>query len=186
MAALSVSLIGGLFARTEIPATMQIARVVASVVVVAYGILLILTAYRQHHPLIWHASGFDANPVSTIWYGLAFVLPVVLVYGSTLLLPTHAGEGFWWFAWPVVFALCVIRARAASMRQIKKIIVSGLAPSYPTSPDGSWWWDGTTWLRVSAAIPADAVRSPDDGYWWTGVDWLKVPSSSKANHERTT
>ncbi|HEY4869198.1 MAG TPA: hypothetical protein VII79_04245, partial [Candidatus Dormibacteraeota bacterium] len=44
------------------------------------------------------------------------------------------------------------------------------------SPDGTLWWDGSTWHPVEAeSPPADAVRSPDGTQWWDGTVWQPIP-----------
>jgi hypothetical protein len=54
------------------------------------------------------------------------------------------------------------------------------------SPDGSQWWDGSSWQPFSPAtpaIPADAVRSPDGSQWWDGAEWEPIPKSEPPQTE---
>ena len=45
----------------------------------------------------------------------------------------------------------------------------------PMSPDGSHWWDGTSWVDCAEAAPPFAPHSPDGAGWWDGVRWRPVP-----------
>ncbi len=39
----------------------------------------------------------------------------------------------------------------------------------------SVWWNGQSWVHGSAEVPANALRSPDGNYWWTGSTWCAMP-----------
>jgi hypothetical protein len=44
------------------------------------------------------------------------------------------------------------------------------------SPDGRYWWDGTTWHdRLQNPLPP-SVRSADGAHWWDGGSWRSVPA----------
>ncbi|HSP38597.1 MAG TPA: hypothetical protein VLR26_12670, partial [Frankiaceae bacterium] len=45
----------------------------------------------------------------------------------------------------------------------------------PMSPDGSHWWDGTSWVDCAEAAPPFAPHGPDGAGWWDGVRWRPVP-----------
>ena len=48
------------------------------------------------------------------------------------------------------------------------------------SPDGTQWWDGSTWQPFASEAPADALRSPDGQFWWDGTKWVAVSPPSQA------
>jgi hypothetical protein len=43
------------------------------------------------------------------------------------------------------------------------------------SPDGRYWWDGTTWHDGLQNPPPPSVRSADGAHWWDGGSWRLVP-----------
>ena len=45
------------------------------------------------------------------------------------------------------------------------------------SPDGRYWWDGTTWHDGLQNPPPPSVRSADGAHWWDGGAWRPVPAS---------
>jgi hypothetical protein len=45
------------------------------------------------------------------------------------------------------------------------------------SPDGRYWWDGTTWHDGLQNPPPPSVRSADGVHWWDGGSWRLVPAS---------
>jgi hypothetical protein len=47
------------------------------------------------------------------------------------------------------------------------------------SPDGTQWWDGTTWQPIVSEAPPDAVISPDGQSWWDGMQWVAFSSASR-------
>ena len=52
----------------------------------------------------------------------------------------------------------------------------GLAPDKVLmSPDGRYWWDGSTWHDAETSVPPHAQRSPDGYHWWDGTRWHHIP-----------
>jgi hypothetical protein len=149
----------------------------------AYGITVILTSGRRRGVApAW--LGLNVNRNARAWFGLAIVIPPVIGGVGALYFsppgypPTTQGQllfTVFFFAPAVIAAGCVLLSRACSYREIKKVIVSGAAPSYVMSRDHRWWWDGAQWASASAAAPSQALRSPDRNYWWTGRDWCALP-----------
>ena len=39
------------------------------------------------------------------------------------------------------------------------------------SPDGHYWWNGTTWQPHGGRVPSGATRSPNGQQWWDGQGW---------------
>ena len=58
------------------------------------------------------------------------------------------------------------RSRAGTAR------CSRPAPSRPTAPSGS---TGTAWQDASLSAPPGALRSPDGTHWWDGTTWRQLP-----------
>jgi hypothetical protein len=120
------------------------------------------------------------TPGARVWLGLAIVLSGVLGGIAAGFVPPAADDQGW-FAFfyfsPLVVAIgCLLTAYLVSMRPIKATIVAGLAPTFVTSPDYLWWWDGRQWFGAPSVAPLDALRSPDGNYWWTGDHWSPMPA----------
>ncbi len=43
------------------------------------------------------------------------------------------------------------------------------------SPDGRYWWNGTSWVNCDEAAPEFVPHSPDGAAWWDGGRWRFVP-----------
>jgi len=146
----------------------------------AYGLYAIATARNLRLKTVWAFPGLTATPYATVWYGLAFALPVAIEIGVVaFVLVTRSwysgAESLVWAAWPVM-AACMLMARRASNAPVKQTILSGQAPSYLVSTGWPrWWWNGSEWVGFHAAAPEDAVRSPDGNYWWCGTYWVALP-----------
>ncbi len=145
-----------------------------------YGITVILTSGRRGGVVpAW--LGLNVNPGARAWFELAIVLPLLIGgLGALFFEPGPSARSqilftVFFFAPAVIAAGCVLLSRACSYREIKKAIVSCVAPSYVMSHDHFWWWDGAQWASASAAAPSQALRSPDGNYWWTGRDWCALP-----------
>ncbi len=144
----------------------------------AYGFALVATA-RRGTPLIPTPLGYGSGASSRLWLGLAMVLPALLaVLGATFVLRSP-DQGRWFLLVsisPLVVAVaCLIVGYVVAMRPVRAAILAGRAPTYVTSPNRQWWWDGTYWFGVSSAVPPRALRSPDGNYWWTGEGWSPMP-----------
>lgn len=144
-----------------------------------YGIALLATS-RHGTRRVPSPMGDRITVGTRVWLGLGLVLPGVLgSIGAVFVLPSADSHG--WFAFfafaPCLVAVgCVLIAYVLSIRPIKATIVAGLAPSFVTSPDHLWWWDGTAWFGVPSVAPLHALRSVDDNYWWTGDRWCPMPA----------
>jgi hypothetical protein len=46
------------------------------------------------------------------------------------------------------------------------------------SPDGNFWWGGSSWVSSADVAPPWAQRSPDGGFWWDGHAWRPVPGAA--------
>ena len=147
----------------------------------AYGIAVVLTSRRRGRGLVPAWQGLNVNPGARAWFGLAIILPLMIGgVGVLFFEPESSARSqilftVFFFAPSVIAAGCVLLSRAWSYREIKKTIVSCVAPSYVMSHDHFWWWDGTQWASASAVAPSQALRSPDGNYWWTGRDWCALP-----------
>jgi hypothetical protein len=146
-----------------------------------YGVALLATC-RHGARRVPTPMGDNITVGARVWLGLALALPAVLGgIGAALFddSPTVQDRGwfmFFFFA-PVVVAVgCLLVAYALSIRPLKASIVAGLAPTFVTSPDHLWWWDGAQWFGVSSVAPPHALRSPDGNYWWTGDHWNPTPA----------
>jgi hypothetical protein len=169
-----------------------------AVLATAYGAAFILTARRPWPTKpegFW--GGLTATPAAKLWFGLAFALPESFAWGIlSWLHPTSTATQYLailWFLAPGTFLVCAFVAHAYSIRDVKRTILAGLAPSYVMSPDGGWWrngdtwasvtdriwWNGSAWVNAAAAVPEDALRSPDGNYWWTGTSWCAMPPRTR-------
>jgi hypothetical protein len=125
--------------------------------------------------------GYGTTPSARVWLGLAMVLPVVFGgIGAGFFPPAADGPGVWtgffYFSPGLVGIGCMLVSYVVSMRPIKATIVAGLAPTFVTSSDHLWWWDGREWFGVPSVAPLHALRSPDGNYWWTGDLWYPMPA----------
>ena len=164
------------------PRSYQVGYYIAVVVAVSYGVATIVFARRRElKPVV--RVGFTTNPGAARWYGLAYVVPALLGLSVALFLyPRSAAPwdqarftiAFW--AAPTAYGVFLMVARMRSNRAVRQAIVTGVAPSFATSPvGGCWWWDGTAWVNAHDAAPNSALRSPDGNYWWTGSAWFAMP-----------
>jgi hypothetical protein len=161
------------------PLAWRIIPLVLSGIALVYGVALVSTSRRLRMPLrpVWQGAGTDSAAIAL--YGLAFIASIAVGYARGLIAnPASAvpAEMMLWCAAPVVF--CVFSGISVTLGQrgVKRLIVSGRAPSYVMSQDGQSWLDGDDWTSVYLAAPRDAVRSPDGNYWWTGRWWAALPS----------
>ena len=171
--------------------------VAMAVLATAYGLAFIVTARRPHRMQSDGLLGLTANPAAKLWFGLAFVIPESLAWGSSSWLFPLSGPNvyqaiLWWLP-TVPFFVCIFVALNYSNRDVKRTVIAGLAPSYLMSPDGTWWrnadtwmsvadrnwWNGSAWVSAVAAVPEDALRSPDGNYWWTGSAWCAMPPRAR-------
>jgi hypothetical protein len=146
----------------------------------AYGVALLATS-RRGTRRVPSPVGYGTTPSARVWLGLAIVLPVVLgTIGAAFFPPAADGPGAWtgffYFSPSLVGIGCVLVSYVVSMRPIKATIVAGLAPTFVTSPDHLWWWDGSQWFGVPSVAPLHALRSADGNYWWTGDHWYPMPA----------
>ena len=118
-----------------------------------YGITVILTSGRRGGVVpAW--LGLNVNPGARAWFGLAIVLPLLIGgLGACSSEPGPSARSqilftVFFFAPAVIAAGCVLLSRACSYREIKKAIVSCVAPSYVMSHDHFWWWDGAQWASA--------------------------------------
>jgi hypothetical protein len=164
----------------------QLAMTIPAVVLVAapfaYGVALLATS-RRGTRRVPSPVGYGTTPSVRVWLGLAIVLPVVLgsIGAAFFFPPTASDPGVWsallYFAPPGLVGIgCVLVSYVVSMRPIKATIVAGLAPTFVTSPDHLWWWDGSQWFGVPSVAPLYALRSPDGNHWWTGDHWYPMPA----------
>jgi hypothetical protein len=148
----------------------------------AYGVALLATSRRGSRRVL-SPVGYGTTPSVRVWLGLAIVLPVVLesIGAAFFVPPTPSGSSLWsaffYFSPPGLVGIgCVLVGDVVSMRAIKATIVAGLAPTFVTSPDHLWWWDGSQWFGVPSVAPMHALHSPDGNYWWTGDLWYPMPA----------
>jgi hypothetical protein len=146
----------------------------------AYGVALLATSRSGAHRVL-PPMGYGTAPSAGVWLGLAIVLSGVLGgIGATFFYQPTAGDHVWWmfffFAPSVVAVGCLLTGYVVSMRPIKATIVAGLAPTFVTSPDHLWWWDGRQWFGVPSVAPLHALRSPDGNHWWSGDRWCPMPA----------
>jgi hypothetical protein len=171
--------------------------VVASVVAVAYGVALIVTARAPQTRLVpWLMAGLVGNRAARVWYGLVYVIPPLIAWGVSFgLRPTATTQyrSAFWLAAPLTALGCILCARSSSNLDAKRAVMTGAAPSYELSADGTWWrngdawasvidrvwWNGSGWVETTAEVPADALKSPDGNYWWTGTSWCAMPPIPK-------
>src|SRR5262249_9306745 len=78
-----------------------------------------------------------------------------LIAGLVVVVALLAGGGYWF------------------MRRAERPAPAQLKPEM--SPDGQFWWSGSSWVATSEAPPPWAQRSPDGAYWWHGQRWQPVP-----------
>jgi hypothetical protein len=52
------------------------------------------------------------------------------------------------------------------------------APAQEMSPDGNFWWGGSSWVSSAEVAPPWAQRSPDGAFWWDGHGWRPVPGAA--------
>ena len=52
------------------------------------------------------------------------------------------------------------------------------APVQEMSPDGNFWWGGSSWVSAAEVAPPWAQRSPDGAFWWDGRGWRPVPGAT--------
>jgi hypothetical protein len=51
-------------------------------------------------------------------------------------------------------------------------------PAQEMSPDGNFWWGGSSWVSSAEVAPPWAQRSPDGAFWWDGHGWRPVPGAA--------
>lgn len=179
--------------------------VTTTLLATAYGLAFVVTARRPHpRQPDGYLLGITATPAAKLWFGLAFVIPESLAWGvNSWLFPTSGPATYWAILWWLpagTFVVCMFVAHAYSNRDVKRVILAGLAPSYAMSPDGSWWlngdtwasvadrvwWNGNAWVSAAAVVPEDALQSPDGNYWWTGSSWCAMPPRARGSSKLTT
>lgn len=174
---------GNLLARLPVPA-FAIPIICIAGLGFAYGIAVIATARSGRvGRRLWAGVPFGANPVSRVWWGLAFVVGLPVSYAAGILWPPSpttpgmVGVLLWCSGTLAAFG-CLMVSVACSNIEVKRSIRSGRAPTYRLSRDQLSWWDGDGWTSVQIAAPAGAVRSPDGTYWWSGDRWVGLPPGS--------
>ncbi|HKW71692.1 MAG TPA: hypothetical protein VJQ08_02560 [Candidatus Dormibacteraeota bacterium] len=80
-----------------------------------------------------------------------------IIGGLLVIVALLAGGGFWF------------------MRRAERPKPAEVKPEM--SPDGQFWWSGSTWVATSEMPPPWAQRSPDGAYWWDGQKWRAVPQN---------
>lgn len=155
------------------------ATVAAALFWVAYAIMLTASALKGRRPSGPAALGLDGNPAATVWFALGVLAPLLIGYPfSWLYRPSAASSlvaAMEYFGPFLIAVVCFSIAFALRNRDIKRAVLAGLAPTFLTSPDRRWWWDGSQWVGVSAVDPPQALHSPDGNYWWSGEAWLPLP-----------
>jgi hypothetical protein len=143
-----------------------------------YGVAVLVTSRTGNRltPLTY----FTATQSARLWFGLAIVLPVLIGIALAALLPPSFGLSALYnplvFVAPYPIGLgCLLLAYLTSSRPTKAAVVAGTAPSFMTSSDGLWWWDGSRWLPTLGVSPENALRSADGNYWWSGSRWFAMP-----------
>lgn len=146
-----------------------------------YGTAVIATAGSGRvGRRLWAGLPCGANPVSRVWWGLAFVLGAPVSYATGLIWPVSvatpsAAATLLFCAGTLAAAGCLLVSVGCSNIEVKQRIRSGRAPTYRLSRDHFWWWDGDGWASVAIAVPVGALRSPDGTHWWSGEGWVPIP-----------
>jgi hypothetical protein len=167
--------------------------VIAAILGVGYGALMIATARRPTLKPVWFFPGFASTSAAARWYGLAFVLAQGAAWGVAIVVHVMFGDlrpesvpmiPFGPLSVLLAFTACMVLARRAANRPIKRAILTGLAPSYVLAQGQPYWWDGEHWQSLESTVPESSLRSPDGHYWWTGSDWFRMPPNRRSEDLR--
>jgi hypothetical protein len=156
----------------------QVLYAIMSAAGVGFGIAILATARRDRRTRIWDRAWWAGSTPAALSLGLALVLGLGASYAAAYWAPSTLHSGAFMLLWMspmLVVCLGFLLAFLLANRDAKQAIKAGKATRYWLSPDKRWWWDGVTWVSVSAGAPADAIRAPGGNYWWAGNDWCPWP-----------